>query len=239
MTRVGAPPPQPPIHFPLTEEQRADLRMWFDTFLPGEAEEISKKRKVAHKRLWNLMGKQKWKTCQAEIEVFHEREIPYDEATFTLFIFHELMSTWRDSRGAMEILVHMREAQFVHPSYVRMMEGLLLSLTELATLDAEANRDNLRRAARSMWHIAVKFKRRRMRLVKQYILESLSRGEQPSTDPALIQRLAIFGHNEAVPSRGDGPDIPFVGLIPEPGVDTPRHKRPAPRPVPRLQSKWP
>eukprot|EP00916_Digyalum_oweni_P026730 GHVL01043874.1.p1 GENE.GHVL01043874.1~~GHVL01043874.1.p1 ORF type:complete len:221 (-),score=49.65 GHVL01043874.1:223-885(-) len=127
---------------------------------------ISQKRNKIHKKIWNIIKRQRFHLWHISTTLFNTYKVPLDEVSYTMLLHGYLMSPKQGSIDkALIVLQEMLKAG-VHPSLVRLNEGLLLSYLEMKNADATPRMDNWRSTARTCWAIAIRFKRRRMRLAE-------------------------------------------------------------------------
>jgi len=144
----------------LTSEEKTAL---LQRYLPEEQEALKTLRKHGHKWLWRWIKRRDWKRFAACLEELRDRQVPFDEVTYTLSIFGILLNPRRDDALARQVLAEMAEEGKFHPSWLRFYEGFIDSYFELKEVDAAPNPWNLRKTAKTFWEVSVNFKRMRVK----------------------------------------------------------------------------
>eukprot|EP00927_Polykrikos_kofoidii_P059502 TRINITY_DN54651_c0_g1_i1.p1 TRINITY_DN54651_c0_g1~~TRINITY_DN54651_c0_g1_i1.p1 ORF type:complete len:438 (+),score=83.32 TRINITY_DN54651_c0_g1_i1:175-1314(+) len=159
----------------LTSEEKTAL---VARYLPDEQESITKFRMRSHKWLWRFIRQRAWRKHDACMEAMKKQRVNFDEVTYNLAIFSALLHPQRQDELARQLVNEMAASGKFHPALLRLHRGFAESYFELREVDATPTRDNLLRLAKTFWHISVKFKRRRVREIRQKLAEASARQRQ-------------------------------------------------------------
>lgn len=155
----------------LTSEEKTAL---LQRYLPEEQEALKTLRKRGHKWLWRWIKRRDWKRHAACLEELRERQVPFDEVTYTLSIFGILLNPRRDDALVRQVLLEMTEDSKFHPTWLRFVEGFMDSYFELKEVDAAPNTWNLKKVAKSFWQVSVNFKRMRVKELRGRLASAAS-----------------------------------------------------------------
>eukprot|EP00929_Paragymnodinium_shiwhaense_P091606 TRINITY_DN51522_c0_g1_i1.p1 TRINITY_DN51522_c0_g1~~TRINITY_DN51522_c0_g1_i1.p1 ORF type:complete len:425 (+),score=99.54 TRINITY_DN51522_c0_g1_i1:121-1395(+) len=171
----------------LTSEEKTAL---VAKYLPEELETMKTRRRVNHKWLWRWLRRADWKRFDACLEKLKADGVPYDEVTYNLAIYSNLLNRWKEDRDAWQAIEEMEAERKFHPTLIRMQKGFLETYFDLKEVDAAPSWQNIQRVTHTFWHISVNFKRRRVKELRRRLSEAAAeqrRLQQSGGDPEQIQ----------------------------------------------------
>ena len=103
------------------------MRQW----VPGEDIHNVEKRKKIHKNIHEALKTREWLKFDQLVQQLAKQQVPFDEITFNLVALGYLVSTSHGDDMSLSIIKEMKSCRFVHPSFFRLTEGLVLSHFEV------------------------------------------------------------------------------------------------------------
>ena len=169
------------------------MRQW----VPGEDMHVVERRKKIHKHVHHALKRKQWVQFDQLVQQLARDQIPFDEVTFNMISLGYLVSPSHGDDMALAMLQEMRACRFVHPSFFRLVEGIVLSHFEIKAVCGQGfSKKFLRKAIKTGWEVGLHFKRKRLANVRRYIRDHLSRGEQPDLNPDILAMLTTLDHKE-------------------------------------------
>ena len=169
------------------------MRQW----VPGEDMHIVERRKKIHKQVHYALKKRSWVQFDQLVQQLSKDQIPFDEITFNMISLGYLVSPSHGDDMALAMLQEMRACRFVHPSFVRLIEGVVLSHFEIKAVCGQGfSKKFLRKAIKTGWEVGLHFKRKRLANVRRYIRDHLARGEDPDLNPDILAMLTTLDHKQ-------------------------------------------
>lgn len=187
----------------------------------GEAmtrEQTERERLRMHRKIFQAMAKSDWGEWERGFVELRDRNIPFDESTYSLLLHGYTLSHRHPSENAYMVLEEMKCAE-IHPALIRMNQRFLdasFEFKELGVLPPQKSWQNL---ARLCLHSSVRFKKKRRARLKRELLE-LEPDDVLRLGPADAQRW-ISGHDRAELPPPDGTPARFLTAgTPHPAAPT-------------------
>lgn len=199
--------------YALTSEEKTRL---LARYLPEEEETTKTLKKNSHKWLWRWLKRRDFRRFEACIEELQSCELPFDEVTYNLAMYQILLNPRRDDDLARQVLADMIEDGRFHPAYIRLQTGFLESYFELKEVDAAPSRWNLLKVTKTFWHVAVNFKRKRVKEMRARLAAAAQQQRQLAAGRGeeVIASLEAEEEEDALSDIEYGPRVKFPAKRP-------------------------